>query len=451
VGATITENGASAASPRRAGEILRSPRGSFVLIFLLSFAVRTVLLALWVSNHDNFYRLGGEMGRVALSLLRTGQFADPYMIPTGPTAHPPPFWPALLALIYGTFGMTATAGYAAALVGISSYSALYALLPYFGYRLGLGRRAGLVAGAAGALLPLQGLAEATGVGLTAHMSLAFAALTLAFRQRWSVERRSAARSLLLGVGCGAAFHLLPPLLLVVLGSLIVELWWKRDRRTWLLCACVVAGAALTCAPWTWRNYNALHGVFFIRSNFGLELRIANHAGADANIEVTYEHEPGFRHPSVSLAEARQVRDLGEAEYMRRAGHEALDWISGHPAEFLRLTLMRVLHFWCGPLRYPWLAAIFTTLTVLALLALRRILPTLSAPGRAALVIPLAAFPLVYYVVSHVPHYPAPLSWMLLLLAGFEVQAWFTRETHRPGGPLRISPETRPGPSPGEPI
>ncbi len=426
--ATSTEIGAPAARPGLAGGILRSLTGPFILIFLLSFAVRAVLLALWTSNHDDFYRLGGEMGRVALSLLRTGQFADPYMIPTGPTAHPPPFWPALLALVYGTFGMTATAGYASALVGICSHSALYALLPGIGHRLGLGRRAGLVAGVAGALLPLQGLAEATGVGLTAHMSLAFAALTLAFRRRWSAGRRSAAGSLLLGVGCGAAFHLLPPLLVVVLGCLIFELWWKRDRRTWFLCACVVVGAALTCTPWTWRNYNALHGFFFIRSNFGLELRIANHAGADANIEVTYEREPVFRHPSVSLAEARQVRDLGEGEYMRRARREALAWISGHPAEFLRLTLMRVLHFWCGPLRYPWLAAIFTTLTALAFLALRRILPALPAPGRAALAIPLAAFPLVYYVVSYVPHYPAPLAWMLLLLAGFEVQAWFS-----PGG------------------
>jgi 4-amino-4-deoxy-L-arabinose transferase-like glycosyltransferase len=426
MGAAFLKNSASAVRPEPAAGILRSPTGVFVFIFLLSFAVRAPLLVLWVGNHDDFYRLGGEIGRVALSLMRTGQFADPYMIPTGPTAHPLPFWPALLALIYYAFGMTPAAGYAATLVGICSHSALYALLPTIGQSLGLARRAGVVAGAAGALLPLQGLSEAIGVGLTAHMSLAFAALVLAVRHRWRVERRSAAGSFLLGVGCGAAFHLLPPLLLVVLGTLIFELLWKRDRRTPLLCACVVAGAALTCAPWTLRNYQALHGVFFIRSNFGLELRIANHAGADANMEGTAERETVLRHPSVSLEEARQVRALGEGEYMRRARNEALEWISGHPAEFLRLTLMRVLHFWCGPLRHPWLAALVTTLSALAFLGLRRILPTLTAPGRAALIIPLATFPLVYYLVSYVPHYPAPLAWLLLLLAGQEVQAWFAR-------------------------
>jgi len=88
--------------------------------------------------------------------------------------------------------------------------------------------------------------------------------------------------------------------------------------------------------------------------------------------------------------------------------------------------MRALHFWCGPLRYPPLAALYTTLTVLAILGLRRAWPALGAPGRAALLIPLATFPLVYYVVSYVAHYPAPLAWLLLLLAGHEVGSWVGR-------------------------
>jgi hypothetical protein len=103
---------------------------------------------------------------------------------------------------------------------------------------------------------------------------------------------------------------------------------------------------------------------------------------------------------------------------------------------LCITLMRFLHFWCGPLRYPWLAALFTTVTVLAVLGLRRILPTLGAPGRAALLIPLATFPLVYYVVSYVAHYPAPLAWMLLLLAGYEVQGWISRRNRNRADPAR---------------
>ncbi len=404
----------SRATPETGTRILGLPAWAF--IFLLSFAIRAILLAVWVSNHQDFYRLGGEIGRVALTLCRTGQFADPYMIPTGPTAHPTPLSPALLALICHFLGITEAAGYVCAMVGIASYSTLSALMPWLARELGMGARAGILTGVFCAIIPMQGLGEAIGLGAVAHASLAFALLVVAFLRRWRAARASAVASMMLGLACGAAFHVLPPLLLVVLGYLIFELGWKRSRRQVLLAACVAAGAILACIPWTWRNYAALHGLFFIRSNFGLELRIANHPGADADIEVTLARQGTLRHPSENLDEARLVRDLGEAEYNRRARDEALEWIRTHPADFLRLTWMRFLHFWCGPLRYPWLAALYTALTVLAILGLSGILRTADAPGRAALLIPLVTFPLVYYIVSYVEHYPAPLSWLLLLLA-----------------------------------
>src|SRR5512147_2048895 len=168
--ATDSEHCTSDAIRRIGPRISGLPAWAF--IFLLSFAVRAALLAVWVSNHPDFYRLGGEIGRVALSLMRTGQFADPYMIPTGPTAHPTPLSPALLALIYHAFAMTATAGYVRALVGIGSHSTLYALLPWFARRLGLGTPAGVFAGVTCALIPMQGLGEAVGLGASAHASLA---------------------------------------------------------------------------------------------------------------------------------------------------------------------------------------------------------------------------------------------------------------------------------------
>lgn len=268
--------------------------------------------------------------------------------------------------------------------------------------------------------------EIIGWGVSAHAALAMALVTAAFLDRWTKERCSTAGSFLLGLGCGAAFHLSPPLLLVALGNLGFEVWWRRERRKWFLAACLAAGAGLMCAPWTWRNYAALNGAFFIRGNFGLEIRIANHPGADADMDVTYARQGTLRHPSENLEEARLARDLGEAEYMRRARNEALAWIRTHPGGFLRLSMMRFLHFWCGPPRIPWLSAVFTTLTVLALLGLRRILPALDGRGRAALLMPLAMFPLVYYLVSYQPHYPAPLAWLLLLLAGYEVRSWIRR-------------------------
>ncbi len=421
------ENGASPAARRAAVRISGSPLYLPILIFVISFALRFALFALWAHGRENFYYPGGEMGRVALSLLRSGRFADPYMIPTGPTAHPTPLWPAFQGLIYYAFGITATAGYVRALVAISSYSALFAALPWFARKLGLGTQAGVLAGIAGALIP-QPMYEIVGFGFSAPSALALGLVTVAFLHRWTESRRSVAGSLVFGIGCGAAFHVLPPLLLVVLGNVVFELWWKRGLRTWVLSAWIAAGAALACIPWTWRNYTALHEFVFIRSNLGLELRIANEDSADADIEVTLARKGTLRHPSEDLAEARQVRELGEAEYMRRAKTEALEWIRAHPARFLQLTLMRFIYFWCGPARQPLMGALTKILTVLAMLGLRRILPSLPAPSRAALLIPLVTFPLVYYIVSYVGHYPIPLTWLLLLLAGYEVQSWMRRGT-----------------------
>lgn len=406
-----------------AGRLLRSPVSAFVLIFLLSLAVRATLLVSYAENRDSFYRLGnGIEDRVASSLVRTGRFADPYLVPSGPTAHPPPLWPGILALIYSTFGVTATAGWVRGLVAIISYSTLFGLLPCFSRKLGLGTTPGVLAGVAGALIPRQGMDEIIGWGVTANAALALALVTVAFLDRWREERSSAAGSVLLGVGCGAAFHCSPPLLLVLLGNLAFEIWWIRNRRAWLRTACIAVGATLACVPWMWRNSEALGEFYFIRSNFGLELRIANQPGASADMDVTYARLGTVRHPSENAEEARLVRDLGEAEYMRRARNEATEWIKTHPREFFRLTVMRFVHFWCGPLRLPWVAALTGLVTLLALFGLHRVLPTLAPPGRAALLVPLAAFPLVYYFVSYQAHYPAPLAWLLLLLAGYEVQS-----------------------------
>jgi hypothetical protein len=98
---------------------------TFVLIFVLSFVVRGAVLASGLPPSD-FFRPRGENGRVAFSLARRGQFADPYMVPTGPTAHPTPVYAGMLGLIYRQFGVTPTANHVRGLLAIAAFSALYA-------------------------------------------------------------------------------------------------------------------------------------------------------------------------------------------------------------------------------------------------------------------------------------------------------------------------------------
>jgi len=388
------------------GPLLR--RGVPLAIFALGLAVRAVFLAhvpeRYVVPHTRW-----ELQAIAVSLAETGRFADPYLLPTGATAHLPPIPPALFAAVYAVLGRTFAAGAVAWAIQLVFEAALWASLPWVGARVGPSRAAGALAGTVGALVPhWPGHAE----GLT---GLALVVLTVAYARRWTVRRASGAGSLALGLGAGAAFHVQPALLAVVLGWMVWELLRGRMPRRGTHAAAVALGIALACLPWAVRNQRALGAAIFVRSNFGLELRMGNHDGAAASMEVM-DRQGEFAHPRTHEGEARRVQALGEAAYMREARREAVAWIGAHPATFLRLTASRAAHWWLGPLYDPGTAFVVTAITVLAGVGAWRARGRWTAPERAALLIPLATYPLVYYVVAYMPRYREPIDWIFLLLA-----------------------------------
>ncbi len=386
-----------------------SPWRCFLAIFPLAFLMRLNQIKQIPAIHlipSNQW----ELGSIALSLVKSGQFADPYMIATGPTAHLPPLFPYLFSMIYRWLGLTPIAGYAGWLLIITTSSLLYAALPWFSSKLGPGRQAGLIGGLSGALL-----IQWTGHGeyLTA-ICLGF--ILVAFVRRWTSSYPSNWGSLLLGLAVGIAFHLQPVLLAVITGCAIFELWWKRQPRRWVSLAIVATGIFLISLPWAWRNYSTFNTIFFIRSNLGLELRMGNHDGAAATMEVMdAQAEP--IHPRTHFAEARKLRDIGEIAYMHEAQQEALRWITSHPVEFLWLTIQRFANVWAGPLHRPAAAISVFFITLLAILGFFHSLPALSIPQRAAIVIPLLTYPLIYYVVAYMPRYRVPIDWILYMLAG----------------------------------
>ncbi len=393
---------------RGLGALVSSPGRVFVLVFLLHVGLQgfflTKLDARHVAPHTRF-----EVTAVAMSLYEKGAFADPYGLPTGPTAHMPPFHPALLAGIYHLLGPTLAAGYASWLVLIASHGAMWGMLPWLAARLGLSPGAGLLAGVTGALLPRwPGYVEAPSAVVIGLMLGAFLA-------RWEGPGPTRAASLLLGVAIGAALHVSPSLLPVALGLLAWEALGATRRPGALLSALVVAGLALACVPWTLRNERALGGLFFLRSNFGLELRMGNHEGAGANLELS-ARAGTERHPRTDEEEARKVAELGELAYMRAAEREARAWIGAHTGEFVRLTALRVAQFWLGPVDDPGARIGTGLLTFLSVVGAWRAFPSLSADRRAALLAPLLLFPLVYYVVGFEARYRQPLDGLAFLLA-----------------------------------
>jgi hypothetical protein len=396
-----------------------------LLVFVVALAIRLFFLTLipedaLIPNSD------WELDAIAMSLATEGQFANPYMVPTGPTAHLAPIPPLMLALIYKLFGITMVAGVVGWLTRMVFQSAIWGLLPWIGERTGLGWKAGLTGGLAGAMFP-QWLAHGEALA-----SVLMGLLVVAIVRRWdSLQRRESggpdsaprtAASLLLGAAFGVSFHVQPVFLVILLGYLTFEVWRRSDRRKWGSAGLVLLGALLVSIPWGVRNYRAFDAVFFVRSNLGLELRMGNHEGATASID-----DPHFNdwppHPRTHREDAIKLREWGEVPYMRDSRREALAWIGSHPGEFARLTAKRVAYFWLGPLDQPGIALLFAALTGLAILGVIRALPGLPGTPSAALLIPLLTYPLIYYLVPWQHRYRFPIEWILFLLAGAALWSW----------------------------
>ena len=402
----------------------------FIVIFLLSMAIRVQ----WLNKQSHRYLVPSddrELGSIAISLTKTGEFADAYILPSGPTAHLPPVPPLIDSLIYRSLGLTSKAGYVRAIFIIATASILYGMLPWFSKRLGTGMAAGAIGELVGAS---GGLVGSIWEKLPGHgeylAALIMGLLLMAFLRRWEKRKAGWAGSLLLGLASGAAFHVQPALLPVILGCMIFELWWLKEPRKWALMGVTALGIVLACLPWGWRNYRTFDAVFFIRSNIGLELRMGNSEGAAATFDEMDELGTHFYHPRADGREANKLIELGEAEYMRQAGNEAWTWIREHPSEFLELIVRRIATLWTGPLHRPVEDRLLVlSLTLMAIVGAWRSFPKITIPQRAAFLIPLVTYPLIYYLVAYMPRYRIPIDWILTILAGsavWQLAAWIMR-------------------------
>jgi hypothetical protein len=146
--------------------------------------------------------------------------------------------------------------------------------------------------------------------------------------------------------------------------------------------------------------------------------MGNNPAAEATFDEMDSGGIHYRHPGADSREARLVLELGEGVYMQEVQREASSWIRNNTARFATLTLRRIANVWIGPIHRPLRdVAGVLALTCLAIVGLWRSWPRITIPQRAALLIPLITYPLVYYFVAYMPRYRIPLDWILYILAG----------------------------------
>ncbi len=125
------------------------------------------------------------------------------------------------------------------------------------------------------------------------------------------------------------------------GAVFVSQGWRtRIKPATVLLVCLLAVLAANAA----RNYAVSGQALVIASHGGLNLYIGNHDRADG----TYTPVPGIT-PSIAgqatdairVAESNTGRTLSPGEVSNYFAWRAIDWVTGHPADALRLSIRKL--------------------------------------------------------------------------------------------------------------
>lgn len=395
----------------------------FVLVGLL---VRLVVVCFsygeQLSEENDHYAFGWEVGRMARCVVEGHGFSSPLGGDTGPSAWLPPVFVSLLAGVFALFGVYTSSAAVAILTLNCVFSALTAIpLVLLAERIG-GKRTALWTGWAWAFFPYAIFISAFRVWGETLDALLVTCLICQSVLLAESHRRN--HWVTLGALAGFAALTNPNTM-----ALIPGLWgWVVYRRRaagmrWRMpLAAASVSLLVVVSPWFVRNYSVFGQVLPFRSNLWLEVYVGN------NSETPTMLVDWNRHPASNETELAAYREWGELQYMAEKRRQSWEYIRTHPATFASLTLRRVLFVWTGfwslaprylasePLQLPFVF-FSTSLSWLALRGicrLRRAGNSLLAP----LVLALLLQPLIYYVTHPALEYRHAIDPILVLLASY---------------------------------
>jgi hypothetical protein len=208
-----------------------------------------------------------------------------------------------------------------------------------------------------------------------------------------------------------------------LGWLVARRCWNGGH-TFALPARALFVFVLALLPWTIRNYYAIDGLVFVKSNFGLELWLGN------NPAVKKMYSPEL-HPINNLSQRISLIMAGEPNYNRARQRQAIAYIENHPRTFLNNLSDRFADTWAATydsLVEPWILALhlsradvwfcagFSVLSFAGLI--------LAFLGNWADALPLALclllFPIPYYLTHTALRYRHPIDPIMTILTVFAI-------------------------------
>src|SRR6202022_5180525 len=265
----------SVRTDRTLASTLRSP----ALAVVAAYGLRMALF--WLSHynedlvHPRFEAVGSESNLVALSLAMGKGFFTPFPGYEAVTAVIAPVYPLLSAIGYKLFHLDVFGAVVFCQTMNSAFSAA-TCWPIFAIgKKVFSERVGLASAWLWAFLPfavLLPLEWTWDQSLAALMLALIVSATLSLRESTSSLHWS-------GYGLLWGFTaLVNPTLCILLpfllGWLVIRRWQSAQPSAGLALRTVFM-FALTLMPWTIRNYYAVDGLVFVKTNFGLELWLGN--------------------------------------------------------------------------------------------------------------------------------------------------------------------------------
>jgi 4-amino-4-deoxy-L-arabinose transferase-like glycosyltransferase len=383
---------------------------------VLALALVARLLILWFAivrfPHHWLFSRGIELGTLAQSLLAGRGLSSPFGGSTGPTALLAPGYPAVIAVLFRIFGSFTFRAAVAVMAMQLLFSVMTVLLIMHIARQCFGTRAANLAGIFWAVsLPLLWMPTIFwDTCLSALLLVGMIGLALCLEKRpgsflWTS----------MGAYTGAAALVNPALLPALLAVLGWAAWQTRKTSRYSPLLSLLVGL-LVFAPWPLRNARALGAFIPLRSTVGFELWMGNHAGATGFLDES--QFPIFNHQ-----EYDQYAAKGEVAYMRDKSVLARTYIRAHPAEFLRLTTLRIIRFWTGTgtKEGSFIFALHAGLTTgLGAMGLWRLLQRRRLSLAALFLLPLMLFPLPYCITHAEFRYRLVVDPLLTILGAYAV-------------------------------